>query len=104
MSLTLPSNAEPSPLLDRVLVRLDEPPEMTEGGIALPQNPSDQGEPVTGTVIAVGPGRIADNGTRIPPELKTGCRVVVGSYAGLELTLSGKKHKIVRESEVGIAF
>ena len=86
------------PLADRVIVKPLEAEEKTAGGIIIPDNAKEK--PQKGEVIAVGPGKIADNGTKIVMELKKGDKVLYGKYSGTEVTVDGEELLIVRESDV----
>jgi chaperonin GroES len=86
------------PLADRILVKPLEAEEKTKGGIIIPDNAKEK--PQKGEVIAVGPGKIADNGTKIVMELKKGDKVLYGKYSGTEVTVDGQELLIVRESDV----
>jgi chaperonin GroES len=86
------------PLADRILVKPLEAEEKTKGGIIIPDNAKEK--PQKGEVIAVGPGKIADNGQKIVMELKKGDKVLYGKYSGTEVTVDGQELLIVRESDV----
>ncbi len=86
------------PLADRVLVRRSEEEAMTAGGIALPS--SAQEKATEGVVVAVGPGKIADNGQIVPMGVKVGDHVLYGKYAGTELKLDGEDLIIMNESDI----
>ena len=86
------------PLGDRVLVKLIEAEEKTKGGIYLPDTAKE--EKSEGEVIAVGKGKVKDDGTVIPLEVKVGDKVLFGKYSGDEIKIDGEKHKILRESEI----
>jgi chaperonin GroES len=86
------------PLDDRVWVEPDEPEEKTESGIYLPEQAKER--PQTGQVLAVGPGKLNDDGSRTQPSVKEGDKVVFGKYAGTEVELDGEEQKLVRESEL----
>ena len=75
------------PLADRVIVKPLEAEEKTAGGIIIPDNAKEK--PQKGEVIAVGPGKIADNGQKITMELKKGDKVLYGKYSGSEVTVDG---------------
>jgi chaperonin GroES len=75
-----------------------EAEEKTKGGIVLPD--TAQEKPQKGTVIAVGPGRVADDGKRIPPTVKKGDKVIYAKYGGSEIDVDGKEYMILRESDV----
>lgn len=86
------------PLADRVLVKPLGAEEKTAGGIIIPDNAKEK--PQKGEVVAVGPGKIADNGQKITMELKKGDNVLYGKYSGTEVTVDGKEYLILRESDV----
>ena len=86
------------PLDDRILVKPNDPEERTSSGIYLPEGAKEK--PMIGKVVAVGPGKLADDGSRSKPTVKKGDSVIYGKYAGTEVDLNGIEHKIVRESEL----
>ena len=86
------------PLRDKVVVERSEAEEKTSGGIVLPDTAKDK--PKQGTVIAVGPGRVLDNGEVKALEVKKGDRVLFGGYAGSEVKVDGKDLLILSESEI----
>ncbi len=86
------------PLYDRILVRRVEPEEKVKGGIIIPD--TAQEKPLEGKVVAVGAGRLDDDGKRIKLEVKAGDRVLIGKYAATEIRIEDKEHVIVREDEV----
>lgn len=86
------------PLDDRIVVRPSAQETKTESGIFLPETSKER--PMTGKVIAVGPGRRLDNGERAKPTVKKGDTVVFGKYAGTEVEVKGNEHLILRESEL----
>jgi len=86
------------PLEDRVLVKPTEPETQTASGLYLPESSKER--PITGTVVAVGPGRTLDNGTLAKTTVKKGDTVVFGKYAGTEVEITGAEHMIMRESEL----
>ena len=92
--------AEPSlkPLNDRVIVKLSEEQEVKKGGIIIPDSAKEK--PQEAKVIAVGPGRLDDNGKRIPVELKKGDRVLISKYGGTEVKLDGEQYQILREDDI----
>jgi len=86
------------PLADRVVVKpLDETEEM-RGGLYIPDTAKEK--PQQGEVVAVGPGRVSDDGTRVEMELKTGDKVLYGKYSGTEVTVEGSEYLILRETDV----
>jgi len=86
------------PLEDRVIVKPKEAEEKTASGIYLPQQAQEK--PQHGTVIAVGPGKLDDEGNRTAPEVSKGDVVIYGKFAGTEIDIDGDEHKILRESEL----
>jgi len=86
------------PLADRVVVKPSEAEERTKGGIIVPDTAKEK--PVWGEVIAVGPGRVSDDGKQIPMEVKVGDRVLYGKYSGTEVTIDGEELLIMRESDI----
>ncbi|MGE5580651.1 MAG: co-chaperone GroES [Bacillota bacterium] len=86
------------PLADRVVVKPIQAEEKTKGGIVLPDTAKDK--PQEGEVIAVGPGRVLDNGTKLAPEVKVGDRVIYSKYSGSEVKIEGEEYLIVRESDI----
>ena len=87
------------PLADKVLVERDEAETQTASGIYLPEGAKDK--PKSGTVIAVGDGRInSETGERIPLTIKKGDKVIFTSYAGTELKLDGDEYLMMSESDV----
>lgn len=86
------------PLNDRVLVlRIDEE-EKTAGGIIIPDTAKEK--PQEGKVIAVGPGKVDDNGKRIPMDVKENDRVLFSKYGGNEIKIDGVEHLIMREDDI----
>ena len=86
------------PLHDRILVKRIEAEEKVKGGIIIPDTAKEK--PLEGKIVAVGSGRLDDNGKRIPLEVKVGDRVLIGKYAGTEVKIDDVEHVIVREEEV----
>jgi len=86
------------PLNDRVLVKRIEEMPMTKGGIYIPDTAKEK--PIEGRVIAVGSGKLADNGERIPLTVKAGDRVLFGKYAGTEIKVEGEEHLMMREDDI----
>ena len=86
------------PLEDRILVKPTEAEPQTASGIFLPESAKEK--PMHGKVVAVGPGKLMDNGERVKPGVKKGDVVVYGKYAGSEIEIKSTKHLIVRESEL----
>lgn len=90
------------PLDDRIVVKPIEAEEKTSGGILLPDTAKEK--PQRGKVLAVGEGRLTDEGKRIPMTLGVGDEVLYGKYAGTEIKYQGDELKILRESEVLARF
>lgn len=86
------------PLGDRVVVELLEEEEKTKGGIVLPDTAKEKSQ--KGKVLAVGPGRILDNGQRVSLEVKEGDKVLFAKYGGTEIQLEGKELMILQERDV----
>ena len=86
------------PLADRILVKRIEPEEEVRGGIIIPDTAKEK--PQEGTVVAVGPGRVGEDGKRIKPEVKKGDRILMGKYAGTEVKIDDEEHLIMREDDV----
>ena len=86
------------PLGDKILVQVLEAEEKTKGGIIIPDTAKE--EKTEGKVVSVGGGKVLDSGKVQPLEVKKGDRVIFGKYAGDELVIDGKKHKILKESEI----
>ena len=86
------------PLGDRVIVKAREKEEMTKSGIVLPDTASEK--PQEGSVLAVGPGRILDNGKRVEMDVKTGDKVLFAKYAGTEVKLDGEDYLVIREADL----
>lgn len=87
-----------TPLQDRVLVLRIEEEEKTKGGILIPDTAKEK--PQEGKVIAVGTGKIAENGKRIPLEVKKDDRVLFGKFSGNEIKIDGVEHLIMREDDI----
>src|SRR5215470_16722392 len=86
------------PLNDRVLVKRVEAEEKVKGGIIIPDTAKEK--PLEGKVVAVGAGRLDENGKRVPMEVKSGDRVLIGKYAGTEIKIDDVEHVIVKEDEI----
>ncbi len=90
--------AKVKPLGDKILVEILEAEEKTKGGIILPDTAKE--EKTEGKVISVGGGRYLDTGKVQPLEVKAGDKVIFGKYSGDDILIDGKKHKVIKESEV----
>ncbi len=86
------------PLEDRILVKPLEPETKTASGIFLPETSKEK--PMQGKVVAIGPGKLLDNGSRMQPSVRKGDTVVFGKYTGTEVEIKTVKHLIIRESEL----
>jgi chaperonin GroES len=86
------------PLHDRVLVKRIEEEEKTKGGIIIPDTAKEK--PVEGKVVAVGNGKILDNGTKVPLDVKVGDTVLFSKYGGNEVKIDGVEHLIMREDDI----
>ena len=87
-----------TPLSDRVLVQRIEASETKKGGIIIPDTAKEK--PQEGKVVAVGPGRLTEDGKRIAPEVKKGQRVLIGKYTGTEVKIDGTEFIILREDDI----
>ena len=86
------------PLHDRVLLKRIEEKEVVKGGIIIPDTAKEK--PMEGEVIAVGPGKLMDDGKRSPMDVKAGDRVLFGKYAGTEIKIDDDELVIMREEEI----
>ena len=86
------------PLADRVVIKPSEAEERTAGGIILPDTAKEK--PQEGSVVAIGPGKISENGTKVAMEVKVGNKVLYGKYSGTEIVIDGVEHLIMRESDI----
>src|SRR6188768_2481187 len=86
------------PLQDRLIVKRLKEEETSKGGIIIPDSAKEK--PIEGDVIAVGNGKITDNGEVRALEVKAGDRVLFGKYSGTEIKLDGEEHLILREEDV----
>lgn len=86
------------PLQDRVIVKRVEEEEKTKGGIIIPDTAKEK--PQEGQIIAVGPGKVTDEGKKIPMEVKAGDRVLFGKYSGSEIKMDGEEYLIMREDDI----
>jgi chaperonin GroES len=90
--------AKLQPLGDRVVIKPIEKEEVTKGGIVLPDTVKEK--PQEGKVVAVGPGRLSEDGKRIVMDVKTGDIVIYAKYAGMEIKLDDEELIILRESDI----
>ncbi len=87
-----------TPLGERLIVKPLEEEQTTSSGIILPDTAKEK--PQEGEVVAVGPGRVTDDGARVPMEVQTGDRIIYSKYAGTEYKDEGQEYLILRESDV----
>ena len=86
------------PLHDRVLVKRLEAEEKTKGGIIIPETAKEK--PVEGKIIAVGNGRILENGHKVAMDVKVGDVILFGKYSGNEVKIDGEEHVVLKEDEI----
>ena len=86
------------PLGDRLIVKVANQEEVTRGGIVLPDTAKEK--PQEGEVVAIGPGRMTEDGKRMALELKKGDRILLGKYSGTDVKIDGTEYVILREEEV----
>ena len=86
------------PLADRVVVKPLEEAEQKKGSIIIPDTAKEK--PQQGEIVAVGPGKLTEDGKRVELEVKVGDKVLYGKYSGTEVTIEGEDYLILRESDV----
>lgn len=86
------------PLQDRVIVRRLAEEEKTKGGIIIPDTAKEK--PQEGKVIAVGKGKVTEEGKLIPLDVKAGDKILFGKYSGTEIKIEGEEHLIMREEDI----
>ena len=86
------------PLQDRILVKRVEEAEKTKGGIIIPDSAKEK--PAEGEVVAVGAGKVGDDGKKIPLEIKKGDRILFSKYGGTEVNIEDEEYLIMREDDV----
>jgi len=86
------------PLQDRVIVKRVDEEEITKGGIIIPDTAKEK--PIEGKVVAVGKGKVTEDGKKLPLEVKKGDRVLFGKYAGTEIQIDGEENLIMREDDI----
>ena len=96
--MALSTSTKISPLGDRLLVKPLQRDEVTASGIVLPDTAKEK--PQEGTVVAVGSGRVLEDGTKVAMEVKAGDRVLYGKYAGTEIKIGDEEHLILSERDV----
>ncbi|HVA24501.1 MAG TPA: co-chaperone GroES [Chloroflexota bacterium] len=96
--MALSTSTKISPLGDRVLVKPLEREEVTSSGIVLPDTAKEK--PQEGTIVAVGSGRVLEDGTKVAMEVKKGDKVLYGKYAGTEIKIGDEEHLILSERDI----
>ena len=86
------------PLEDRIVVKPAEAEDVRKGGIIIPDTAKER--PQKGEVMAVGPGRIGDDGKRIPVDVKKGAHILFGKYSGTEVKIDDQEYLIMRENDI----
>jgi chaperonin GroES len=86
------------PLHDRVLIKRLKETEVTKGGIIIPDTAKEK--PVEGEVVAVGSGRVLEDGKTRPMDVKPGNRILFGKYSGSDVKIDGEEHLILREDDI----
>ena len=86
------------PLADRVVVSPLEEEEEMRGGLYIPDTAKEK--PQSGKIVAVGPGKLSEEGVRIDPDVEVGQTVLYGKYSGTEVTVEGQEYLILRESDI----
>ncbi|MDX9788251.1 MAG: co-chaperone GroES [Desulfobacterales bacterium] len=86
------------PLQDRILVKRVEEETTTKGGIIIPDSAKEK--PAEGKIVAVGNGKVGDDGKRIPVEVKKGDLILFGKYSGTEVKIDGEEYLIMREDDI----
>jgi len=98
MAKATSSEVKVRPLHDRILVRRLTEDEKTAGGIIIPESAKEK--PQRGEIVAVGKGRITEEGKTMPLDVKAGDHVLFGKYSGTELKLEGKEYLMMREEDI----
>lgn len=98
MSVAVKAKLNIRPLQDRIVVKREEE-QVTKGGIVIPDSASSE-KSILGLVMAVGPGKVLDNGSRLTVDVKIGDRVVFGKYAGTEVKVEGEEYLILRQDDI----
>ena len=92
------TNVQVKPLADRVVVKPLEEAEQMRGGLYIPDTAKEK--PSQGEIVAVGPGKLSEEGTRLELDVKVGDKVLYGKYSGTDVTLGGQEYLILRESDI----
>ncbi len=96
--MTTKTSTKIQPLADRVVVQALEEADQTRGGLYIPDTAKEK--PQQGKVVAVGPGKLSEQGERLNPDVKEGDTVLYGKYSGTEVTVEGEEFLILRESDI----
>ena len=86
------------PLEDRIVIKTNEAETTTASGLVIPDTAKEK--PQEGLVVAVGNGKVLDNGQRIAPEVKEGDKILFGKFSGTEIKVDGEDHLILREDDI----
>ena len=92
------ANLEVKPLADRGVVQPLDESEQMRGGLYIPDTAKEK--PSQGEIVAVGPGKISDEGARLEMDVSVGDKVLYGKYSGTDVTLDGEEYLILRESDI----
>ncbi len=98
MATATKSKLKVAPLADRIAIRPLEETETMRGGLYIPDTAKEK--PSQGEVVAVGPGKVSDEGARLEMDVKVGDKVLYGKYSGTDVTLAGDEYLILRESDI----
>jgi chaperonin GroES len=98
MKMATKTKTKIQPLADRVVVQALEEAEQTRGGLYIPDTAKEK--PQQGKIVAVGPGKLSEQGERLSPDVKQGDTVLYGKYSGTEVTVDGEEYLILRESDI----
>ena len=98
MTTSIKSVTQIHPMSDRVVIRPTKQEEMTKGGIVLPDTVQER--PQEGEVVAIGPGRVLDNGIRLEMEIKKGDKVIYSKYAGTEIEVEDEELLVLGSNEI----
>jgi len=86
------------PIGDKIIVERIEPESKTKGGIVLPDNVKEK--PKEGKILAIGEGKLLDSGSRVPPSVKVGEKIIFSSFAGSEVKIDNKEYLIMNEEDI----
>lgn len=92
------SDTNIQPLADRVVIQPLDEAEQMHGSLYIPDTAKEK--PQQGKIVAVGPGKLSDQGARIEPDVSVGDRVLYGKYSGTDVTVDGQEYLILRESDI----